>query len=146
LQLEGLHARLVSGNPIFTERIGALGDQQIRIPPSRAFWQYCPGNLRVIDFQIMDLPEVRTAYVMPLCTANLQIDDDIADCLVAFLRCCDHPISMEPSRQLLRFANKSTAASLWVKVLKRLHNETGFLIVDFSGLVSALSQGGKYFE
>lgn len=111
LHLEGLHARLVSGNPIFTERIRALADQQLCIPASQAFWEYLPGNLQAIDFQVLDLPDVKTAYVMPLCIANLEIDDDIADCLVAFLRCCEQPISEAPSPHLLGMGNDGKSVS-----------------------------------
>ncbi|CAK9015626.1 Dynein heavy chain 8 [Durusdinium trenchii] len=96
LKVCGLSQRLVSGAAVFTERIGVLEEKQLRLPCAKMLWQHCPSNTKTFEFKPGELPEVLSAFVVPLSQAGMVIDHEVASCMISLVRLCESSVAQVP--------------------------------------------------
>ena len=96
LKVCGLSQRLVSGAAVFTERIGVLEEKQLRLPCAKMLLQHCPSNTKTFEFKPGELPEVLSAFVVPLSQAGMVIDHEVASCMISLVRLCESSVAQVP--------------------------------------------------
>ena len=79
-------ARLISGDPVWTERLLFEDNSQVKVPPACDFVKFAPLNFKVETFDVMAWDDVEKFYTIPFYQTSLVVDEVVQGVLLACFR------------------------------------------------------------